>query len=261
MSDPDSCFIEFSSGLYFFLLGTPLRFAIKKENATIAQLLLQHGADEEPSFFHETFSRFVVQGHVPMARVLLEAGKVDPNYNAYEWHKRSTNLLFWPVVKNCLAMVQLLIEYGAYVATPNLDPIHAVGRIWVPPLHLAIQPDCEHVLMVELLIANGADVNYQNGNGTTPLHHASAFGNHTEMQILLANGADPNIKNCEGYTSLHYAVLKRRIDAVRILLEHGADANMIGGSARTKFWYPLDFAKKKKDKSIVKLLRENGAQD
>ena len=51
-----------------------------------------------------------------------------------------------------------------------------------------------HKEIVELLIAEGADVNAKRNTGVTPLHHA-AWKSHKEVaELLIAKGADVNAK-------------------------------------------------------------------
>ena len=60
--------------------------------------------------------------------------------------------------------------------------VNANDYIIEPPLHLAA--DNGHKEMVELLIANGADVNAKNKNGNTPLD-SSSLSKQTETADLL----------------------------------------------------------------------------
>jgi ankyrin repeat protein len=60
---------------------------------------------------------------------------------------------------------------------------------------------------VELLIAKRADVNAKNKHGETPLWEAAARGNLEFLELLIANGADVNVKDdCLGDTPLHKAI-------------------------------------------------------
>jgi ankyrin repeat protein len=81
--------------------------------------------------------------------------------------------------------------------------------------------------MVELLLANKADVNATNNNGATPLQ-AAAFG-YTDtdwgdtdiVELLLANKADVNAKDRNGWTPLQVAQKRNRWDLVKLLRQHG----------------------------------------
>lgn len=56
--------------------------------------------------------------------------------------------------------------------------------------------------IVDLLLENGASINYQNNDGSTALHVASFFCHPEIVRILLQNGADIEIKNNSGATPL-----------------------------------------------------------
>ena len=49
--------------------------------------------------------------------------------------------------------------------------------------------------MVELPLANGADVNAKTGRGLTPLRHAAFKGHKDVVELLLANGPDVNCQD------------------------------------------------------------------
>ena len=51
-----------------------------------------------------------------------------------------------------------------------------------------------HKEIVELVIAEGADVNAKRNTGVTPLHHAAWNGHKEVAELLIANGADVNAK-------------------------------------------------------------------
>jgi ankyrin repeat protein len=79
--------------------------------------------------------------------------------------------------------------------------------------------------VVELLLAAGADVHAQNQNdhwGTTLLH-ATAHANHAGIaQRLIEQGADVNAQDGNGTTPLHHTTFHKAKAAAKLLLAHGA---------------------------------------
>lgn len=70
-----------------------------------------------------------------------------------------------------------------------------------------------------LLIDHGADVNWIDGEGVTPLILAS-FKNHIELvQLLLAHGADTTVKDQWNRTALDYARRRGTADPIVQLLK------------------------------------------
>jgi ankyrin repeat protein len=54
-------------------------------------------------------------------------------------------------------------------------------------------------------IAQGADVNEQDRNGSTPLFIAAIYGHAAVVELLLAHGADVHVKARGGATPLYVA--------------------------------------------------------
>ena len=76
-------------------------------------------------------------------------------------------------------------------------------------------------LIVELLLAEGADVNAKDKYGLTPLHRA-ASGGHTETaELLITEGADVNAKNEDGKTPLDRAIKYNQTETADLLHKHG----------------------------------------
>ena len=76
-----------------------------------------------------------------------------------------------------------------------------------------------------LLLGAGASVDAANRLGVTPLALACESGGTMVIAALLEAGADPSSTGPEGETALMTAARTGVVDAVGLLLNHGADAN------------------------------------
>lgn len=81
--------------------------------------------------------------------------------------------------------------------------------------------------VVQILLENGANVNYTDPFGNTPLYCAAGQGYTDIVQILLDHGANMTYMNPRywGYSPLIVAAERGKTEVVRILLENGADKN------------------------------------
>jgi ankyrin repeat protein len=116
-----------------------------------------------------------------------------------------------------------------------------------------------------LLIARGADVNYQSTSafthaGQTPLILCAVAGGDdmvNSVQMLLDAGADVLACDVHGNTALHYASAGDSLDLVRLLVEHGADFRARNRDGKL----PIDFARTAGHQHIVTLLQAAAARD
>lgn len=121
-------------------------------------------------------------------------------------------------------------------------------------LHWAARSGDEE--LVTALLEAGADPNVSNRYGMTPQHLAAENGDAEALRALIEAGADPNATLPEGETVLHTAARTGSADAVRVLLEHGAHID-----ARES-WYgetPLMWAAAENHAQAVDALIEHGA--
>jgi ankyrin repeat protein len=142
--------------------------------------------------------------------------------------------------------------------------IHSQSNYGRTPLHCAAWRN-ENQSVVELLLANGAEVNAQDIDGQTALMEAIKYGQETIAQLLLDHGANPRFKDRLGHTPLFMAVdLGQRV-MVRLLLETTTVNNdndhedLVNIKETTHGHTPLHVAASHGYESIVQLLCDKGA--
>ena len=73
--------------------------------------------------------------------------------------------------------------------------------------------------IVQLLLANGADVDIKGKDGSTPLILASVMGRVCVVKALLENKAKQNIANNTGLRAIDYAIQYKHAEVIRLLIE------------------------------------------
>eukprot|EP01006_Ploeotia_vitrea_P023469 TRINITY_DN55964_c0_g1_i1.p1 TRINITY_DN55964_c0_g1~~TRINITY_DN55964_c0_g1_i1.p1 ORF type:complete len:857 (+),score=115.26 TRINITY_DN55964_c0_g1_i1:47-2572(+) len=110
--------------------------------------------------------------------------------------------------------------------------------------------------VVKMLLEKGACVNTPTDTGWTPLNSAANNGHTIVVKLLLEHGADINQASRNGWTPLNSAADSGHLEPCKVLLEHGADVN----TPNDEGFSPLNSAARKGVISIVKLLLESGAE-
>ena len=86
----------------------------------------------------------------------------------------------------------------------------------------------------------GFDVNSQDGEGATLLHHACVYGKDSVIPLLLAHpDIDANLKESRGWTPFWTACFRGHTSCVRLLLK---DFRVKVNKANNDVWTPLWFA-------------------
>jgi ankyrin repeat protein len=224
------------------------------------------------------------QGSLESARLLL-AGGADVNQTTeYGW-----TALLAAVHNRYYALAMFLLDSGA-------DPKIANKGGW-SPLYLATdnrnieggdyptrRADLDHLVLIEALLAKGADVNarmksstetrtifthqWLHEEGATPLLRAAQSGDLPLVELYLANGADPKMATDDGTTALMVAAgigwvegvtyewsPAQTLDTVRRLLDLGVPVNAQNLDGQTA----LMGAAHKGRNDVVQLLVDRGA--
>jgi uncharacterized protein len=190
-----------------------LTAAVEQNCAAIVQLLLDHGADIND--FDESgknnLFRATCAGHVPIMRLLVQRG-----LSATAADSSGNTLLMSAAAKGHTAAAAWLLQQGVAVNAASTDGLTA--------LHYANMHTSDDAAMIELLLANGADVHKLAHTQITALDVAVEHGKLECAKVLIAAGTDVNNTNFAGYQTLHTAIMKQHAAVVQLLLEHGAVA-------------------------------------
>lgn len=103
------------------------------------------------------------------------------------------------------------------------------------PLLLAVRQS--NLMIVELLLAAGAETDCADIHGIMPLHAAANKGDLFVGKALLAAGADTGKKSIEGQTPLILAAQNGRNDFTALLIESGADVNAVDNDQHSALYY------------------------
>ncbi|KAL6108647.1 hace1 [Pungitius sinensis] len=135
----------------------------------------------------------------------------------------------------------------------KFDVNYAFGRVKRSLLHIAA--NCGSVECLLLLLKRGANPNYQDISGCTPLHLAARNGQKKCMGKLLEYNADVNICNNEGLTAIHWLAVNGRTELLHDLVQHVSNVDVEDAMGQTA----LHVACQNGHKTTVLCLLDSGA--
>ncbi len=169
---------------------TPLAIAVCLNRQAIADLLREHGADEERVRPVDRWTSACLAGEADLAERLA----------AQHFGEGDALACFLPAdhLWLCRAIPR---------RTPNAPPVSAAAP----------------AVAVRLLLAGGLDPNAVDDDGETPMHLAAAAGDYSALQALLAAGADVNPRNFAGQTPLDAALSANQQETAATLTRNGGE--------------------------------------
>ena len=218
----------------------PLFYCIASKGTELVKLFIEFGAnvdvygrDQENQNYAFILSGdqttplllAVEENNYEVCRILLEAG-ANPNLCS---KPMNNSPLSGAASKGSVALVKLLIRYGADITHVNLNGCSAV-----------LKAASSGILgKLETFLYADAPHDRKDCEGNTPLMMASLFGSGNDiMKALLDHelGCDVNNVNQFGDTPLHFAAFSKDPVAVRLLIEYGGDPNRCNGVGATPLW-------------------------
>ena len=196
--------------LKYGLLNIGLPKAAEMGNANLVKLQLQWGADVNATD-EEGYTALIraIQGHRPdVVKLLLDNGadvnapniRTEKNYWTFKEGTPLTDAIDPAPFKDSKPfdeeMVKLLVTRAAKFEQKEsvLDSLATSA------------PGTECGKKIRLLVSLGANVNWQDGGGETPLMTAALVANLEAVKTLLALGADKNLRDKGGRTAADQAI-------------------------------------------------------
>jgi ankyrin repeat protein len=152
--------------------------------------------------------------------------------------------LIYAVLNNKPEAVKMILNYK-----PVIDKLTSS---YETALLIAVKSD--YFDICEALIRAGADVDYPDRNGATPLHYASINGYFEIADLLLYYEAAVDEKSDDGITPLMAAIMAGYANIADLLIQNGANMEARNREGNT----PFLIATVNGDTLIMDLLRKNG---
>lgn len=226
---------------------TPLHWAVYRVDTEMTALLLEHGANPGVvnAYGSSPLGEAVKVAAEELVGLLLDAG-ADPS--APNADGQTTLML--AARSGSVPIARALIEHGVDINA---------RETWRGQSALIWAADARHPAIVDLLIENGAEVDYRAESidwpsqitaepraqyrpvgGLTPLLYAARSGCSACVRSIVAAGADVDRPTPEGMTPLMLAIDNEALDTAMLLLDLGANPHLWDWYGRTALYVAAD---------------------
>lgn len=228
---------------------TPLHFAIKSASAELITALLNAGANpnikdvtgETPLSLAlkdrdwESALLLISKGaRFPVDNIKgVRSGNITDYYNQdNEYGRMMANL----ILDNQVTLLEKLLNQGF--------PPDIAGQNGRRPIDYAVESG--KTAAFKLLLSKGASLNYQTGQGFSPLHYALSARASSQsvamVKALLSAGANPSLKDSAGQTPLHVGAGYGEPNVLKTLAESlpSESFNEMDNQQETPLWIAMD---------------------
>uniref|UniRef100_A0A8C2L570 Transient receptor potential cation channel, subfamily A, member 1a n=1 Tax=Cyprinus carpio TaxID=7962 RepID=A0A8C2L570_CYPCA len=202
--------------------NTPVILAASLDNHEALVILYKHGAKfcRQNKLGHFAIHAAAFAGAKKSLEVILLKGEevglsIDTHINYVD--KSCSSPLHLAVRGGNLDIIKLCIAYGAKIEQQQCDKSTA--------LHFACSQGAIEVVKVMLTAYHKVCdlINITDGANQTPLHKAVIFDHFELSEYLISQGADIDFVDCKGHSPLLLATSCGAWRTVSLLLSHGAD--------------------------------------
>ncbi|WP_404422182.1 TonB family protein [Nibricoccus sp. IMCC34717] len=220
----------------------PLWYAVSVNDATMARLLVENGADVgKQDRTHESPASLAInQGMAECARVFYELKKRDSRFD-----ELSNEILCTQIRRGHEDMALLILEKGGIS-----------GRVGNPvsPLELAVREQLPR--LVKALLERKADPTRSTVNGMSYLQLAVGTSNTEITRMLVSAGASVGASKAIPVSAISFATAFQQVEQVKALLACGLDP---GGEPNENI-RPIDYALEVGNREILSVLISAGAR-
>lgn len=223
-----------------YLDMSPLHYAVLNNKFTIAEILINNGADvnkqdnngdtplhiatKKSNLDPTTIKLLVHSGSSTSTK--NNAGKTPIDYtqkdesgdermNADDLEIiTKMNTIFYAIDGNHIKQIQQILK-------EKPDALNAPNEQGDTPLLYCIKNEKSN--LAQRFLDAGADITKNAADGKTALHLAVEKGDLHSAQKLIEKGLDVNIKDSKGLTPLHYAAYYDKKDLANLLIKNNAD--------------------------------------